>query len=190
MVMSKPLAFKASGGTKYGDSRCVIALNDIFTFTMNPGTDLNVAIAGSSVLSTPMFRRYANLYGKFRVKSMKVQWYTDTHCTHLLSAVTQMSETAPVDQAAYLRDITCRFHDLSRRDISQSRTLIAPDIPLFNTFQSTGEVAGNLPDCAINFLLKHFETPRSNVNVECRVTFVTEFGFMNKSVPEIDLQAP
>ena len=191
MILRKSVPFKSSGQTKYGDSRCVVALHNLASFTMAGGSDLNTLVKGSDVTSAPLFNRYANLYGKFRLKSFTVHFMPDSHQTHMLTAVTQLAETAPADQNGYLRDITCRFHDMSRRDQSFSRTLYTADVPLFNTFLDTSTNPAGMPDCAICFLVKHAENPPiQNRNFEIRVTWVVEFAYMNKIVSELDGVAP
>lgn len=182
--------FKMHGRTKFGDSRCTVALKDIKSYQLTPGVDLNEQVVGAGLLTAPLYKRYANLYGRFRIKAIKVEFMKDVHMTQLMTAVTQLSEEKPTDAEAYLRDITCRFHNLAYNSrYTPSRSMRTSDIPLFNTFLPTSSNAVGLPDAAINFLLKHQHL--SNLTtLELKITYVVEFAYMLKSVPEIDTQAP
>jgi hypothetical protein len=187
--MSATKPFKMKGHTKFGDSRCIVTLRDIKSHQLTVGSDLNEQVTGANVINAPLFRRYANLYGRFRVKAIKLQFMKDVHMTHLLTAVTQLSESKPSNDVAYMRDVTCRHHNLNKINQTPSRTLRVSDVPLFDTFYATNTTYANLPDCAINYLLKHQQL--SNLaTLEIKVSYVVEFAYMNKSVPELDLLAP
>jgi hypothetical protein len=187
MVPSKP--FKMRGNTKFGDSRCIVTLRDIKSHHLAVGVDLNENVTGASVVNAPLFRRYANQYGRFRIKAIKLSFMKDNHMTHLLTSVTQLSETKPSDATGYMRDITCRHHNLNNTNSTPSRTLRVSDVPLFDTFYPTATTAANLPDCAINYLLKHQHLSNS-MTLEIKVAYVVEFAYMLKNIPEIDLKDP
>jgi hypothetical protein len=181
--------FKMHGRTKFGDSLCTVGLKDIKSFQLTSGSDLNEQITGSGVLTAPLFKRYANLYGRFRIKAVKVEFMKDVHMSQLLTAVTQLSEEKPVDDQAYLRDITCRFHNLQYNSrYTPSRSMRTSDIPLFNTFLPTSSNASQMPDCAVNFLLKH-QHLSSLMTLEVKVTYVVEFAYMLKGT-SLDNQTP
>jgi hypothetical protein len=63
------------------------------------------------------------------------------------------------------------------------------DVPLFDTFYPTATTAANLPDCAINYLLKHQHLSNS-MTLEIKVAYVVEFAYMLNNIPEIDLKDP
>jgi hypothetical protein len=181
--------FKVTKGTKFGDSRCIVTLTDIKSHSLTVGSDLNEQVTGSSVVNAPLFRRYANMYGRFRIKAIKVSFMKDNHMTHLLTAVTQLSEGKPADSTAYMRDVTCRHHNLNNTNFTPSRTLRVSDVPLFDTFYATNTPSGNLPDCAINYLLKH-QSLSNAMTFELKVAYVVEFAYMNKIIGDIDDAEP
>ena len=173
------------------NDRCIVALKDIRTHDLTQAVDALGVFQVADILTMPAFARYANLYSKFRIKKLKIEWLPNQMVSQILSFASQDDKSLTGVGADYcLKQRSCRFHAAKQHgDTKAGRTMNLAYIPLFNEFLNCDTASTTLSvanacayDASIRYLIKHHDVGTNvNYKVECNLTMVVEFAFLQET---------
>jgi hypothetical protein len=119
--------FKASQAARNDADKKWINIRDIKQVAIGTNTAYMGKIGLNDLQDAPAFTRYKTLYGKVRVKKIKIE-FCDGDFTHqVLTAVSSMDADVPTSQEYLLRQSTLAVHN-----ISQARSHGYPAARTFN----------------------------------------------------------
>lgn len=108
-----------------------VNVRDIKQLQVPTGTSYMGKVGLNDLQDAPAFNRYKTLYGKVRVKKIKIE-FCDGEFTHqVLTAVSSMDADVPSSQDYLLRQSTLAVHN-----ISQARSTGAPPARTFNLWEA------------------------------------------------------
>lgn len=166
------------------NDRKIVSLKLLRQHNLVAGTDFFSVIKTEDVLDCEGWNRYAGLYDRFRLVSMKIQFHPSDHVTTALTYVQQDDSTLMNVKTAFMKQMSLYTHNLKSQERTCQRTLRLGAIPTHREFIKTDAAVANLENTTVYdssikymFLAAHgIAGADANPKVDCIVTFVVEFA--------------
>ncbi|AXH77826.1 MAG: putative capsid protein [Cressdnaviricota sp.] len=165
-----------------------VNIRDIKTLTINNSTEYNGSVGLHDLQDAPIFKKFSLLYGKVRVKKIKVEFCDGDWTQQVLTSVSALDADEPNGRDEQLKQSTLAIHNISATRVNKypcQRTfnLFAANKEFHEwTNTTTSDLNGELGTASTpgskKAVVKYSFTPQhsgSAQRVELTITYLCEF---------------